>query len=170
MESASQSTPADPSARSRTPADHQLAPGGGPLHRLKGHARGLSEDARAWLEMRFELAKIEFWERVDEQTDQLVLFAITGALGALGGLVMLLATCFGVSWIISALTGWTIGALFLGFLLVALVFFTLALLIFATKPRFGFFEGKTRATVSEERVMEGRAAGERPAPGGSATE
>ena len=128
------------------------------MSRLAGHAKGLSGDVRAWLELRFELAKIEFWERLDKQADQLVLYAIVGALGAVGGLVMLLATGFGVSWIISALTGWTIGALCLGFLVVALVFFTLAGLLFAAKPRFGLFDNKTRATVSEERVMESRSA------------
>lgn len=163
-------------AESRTPATrpadevsahHQLGPGGGPLRRLQQHAKGLSDDVRTWLEMRYELAKIELFERLDEQVDQLVLFAIVGGLGAVGGLVMLFATCFGVSWVISALTGWTIGALFLGFLLVALFFLTAAGLVFATKPRFGFLEKRTRAVVSERRVMEGRGAGERVAPSSS---
>ena len=146
-----------------------LAPGGHPLSRLQDHAQGLSKDVRAWLEMRFELAKIELWERVDEQADQLVLYAIVGMLGAVAGLVLLLATCFGASWIISALTGWVFGALFFGFLAVALVFFALAGLLFLVKPHFGIFEDKTRATVSEHHVMQGRAAGERVAPDGSSS-
>jgi hypothetical protein len=158
MESEPQPT-ATPSDVSDTPP--QLAPGGGPLSRLTSHAQGLSDDVRSWLELRYELAKIELFERLDERLDQIILFAIVGGLAAVGGAVMLLATCFAASWVISALTGWTIGALFLGFLLVALLFLTLAGLIFAVKPRFGLLEDKTRATLSEKRVMGGRAAGER---------
>jgi hypothetical protein len=139
----------------------RLGPGGGPFRRLQSHAQGLADDVRAWLEMRFELAKIELYERLDDQLDQLVLYAIVGGLGAVGGFVMLLATCFGASWIISALTGWTIGALFLGFLAVALFFLLGAGIILAAEPRFGLLKDKTRAVFPERRVMEGRAAGER---------
>ena len=167
MESESQRTAASSHSES---ASHQLESGEGPLGRLQDHAKGLSEDVRAWLEMRFELAKIEFWERVDERADELVLYAIVGGLSAVGGFVMLLATCLGASWIISALTGWTLGALFLGFLVVAILFFTVAGLVFAANPRFGLFKEKTRATLSEKQVMEGRAAGERVAPEGASNE
>ena len=139
------------------------------MKRLQNHAQGLTDDVRAWLELRFELAKIEFWERVNEQADQLVLYAAVGAMGAVGGVVMLLAMCFLASWFFVWLTDWVIGSLFLGFLLVALFFFTVAALLFYTKPRFGLFEDKTQATVAEERVMDGRAAGEHVAPGSAST-
>ena len=149
--------PADDSdsARDSDPArDPRLAPGGGPVHRLQSHAQGLADDVRAWLEMRFALAKIELYERVDEQLDQVLLYAIAGGLGAVGGLVLLLSACFGVSWAISALTGWTLGALFLGFLVVAGFFLLAAGLILAAEPRFGVLEEKTRAVIPERRVME----------------
>ena len=144
-----------------SPAGPQLASGRGPLGRLAGHATGLSDDVRAWLELRYKLAKIKVFERLDERGDKLVLYFIVGTIGVVGGLMLLLAASFGVSWIISAWTGWTIGALFLGFLGVAVVLFAVAGLFFAANPRFGLFTSRTRAAVSEDRVMEGRAAGER---------
>lgn len=142
-------------------ADPQLASGRGPLGRLTGHVTGLSDDVRAWLELRWALAKIKLFERLDERGDELVLYFLVGAIGALGGLVLLLAASFGVSWIISAWTGWTIGALFLGFLVVAVLFFAVAGLFYVAKPRFGLFKSRTRATIPEELVTDGRAAGER---------
>jgi hypothetical protein len=151
-------------SQASSPADEEPPPslpaGERSLRRLTDHATGLTDDVRAWLELRYKLAKIELYERLDEQADELVLYALVGAIGAVGGSVMLLATCFAASWFISWLTNWTFGALTLGFLLVAVVVFTLAGLLFAAKPRFGLFESRTRAVLSEEQVMEGPAAGE----------
>ncbi len=142
---ASASDPAAPSPTDGAPPQRQLPPGGSPISRLTEHTKALKDDLITWVELRLELAKIEFWETVDEKANQIALAAIAGVLAALGGLFLLLTIAFGL--------GWLLGHPFWGFLIVAVLLFLTALIIYTAKPDLGLVPAsRKRARIEEEKV------------------
>lgn len=146
---ASASDPAVPSRRPESaPPERQLPPGGNPLTRLTQHTQALKDDLITWVELRLELAKIEFWETVDEKANQIAVMAIAGVFAVLGGLFALLTLAFGL--------GWLLGHVFWGFLIVTALLLLVALVVYTAKPDLGLIPAhRKRARVDEEKVSRG---------------
>lgn len=132
---------------SRVAADHQLPPGGTKLERIAQHSKGLVDDITSWVDLRIKLAKLEIQEEIQQQKNQVAVMAIVAVFGALGGLFALLATAFGVAALFALFLSWPL-SLFLGFLVVTVLLFTVALIVNKVRPT--LFDGVPHVAVDDD--------------------
>jgi hypothetical protein len=122
-------TPAIPDpARPPAPVERRLPEHQGKLARINGALAGLSEDLRAWVELRVELVRAELLEKVEFTKGQVIQKAAAGLFAVLGALFLLVTLALGL--------GWWLGHPFWGFLIVTLLLFLVAAVAYAAlKPK-----------------------------------
>ncbi|NNF56662.1 MAG: phage holin family protein [Rhodothermaceae bacterium] len=114
--------------RPPAPVERRLPEHRGKVARISDELAGLSEDLRAWVELRIELVRTEVTEQVDYKVNQAKQGAAAGVLAVLGIFFLLVTLALGL--------GWWLGQPFWGFLIVTLLLLLGAgLAYFALQPK-----------------------------------
>lgn len=110
--------------------DRPLAPAatGNKAERLVQHTQGLIDDLKTWVDLRIELAQMEFEDRVEAKVNEI-------ALGVAIGGIVLLAVVFGLVTLALGL-GALLGHPAWGFLIVTVLLGLSAVVLRAARPEF----------------------------------
>ena len=118
------------------PLERRLPAHKGKVARIGDALTGLSEDLKAWVELRIELVQTEIMEQVEFRAAQAKMGAAAGLFAALGGFFLLVTLALLLGWLLFVVFDLSLLlAAFLGFLIVTLLLFLGALVAYRTlKP------------------------------------
>ena len=143
--------PATAQSADTVPVSRRLPPAGNKIERISQHTKGLVEDVSSWVELKLKLTQIEIEERVDAKINELIASAVAGVLAALSGLFALITLALGLAALLIAagLSGPL--SYFLGFLIVTMLLFGVAMFVRKSKPEV-VSVGDKKAHVEEKRL------------------
>lgn len=110
-------------ARPPAPLERRLPAHRGKLGRIGDELTGLGEDLKEWVELRIELARTEIEEQIAYRVGQAKQGVAAGLFAVLGALFALVTLAIGL--------GWLLGHAFWGFLIVTLLLFAAAGVLYA---------------------------------------